>query len=184
MKRLVFSLAVLTLVLSRSSGASPITGDLVVAGLDSFTSNTVNFTNPGTIIEATGSLAVMKGATNLMLDNITSFATEPGKTFFSWTGAGGSVTVTMDITTWTVTRDNANFLNALGTATLTETGFATTPYDFSFTSTKPDGVSSYTFDLTPPSPVAEPASLFLVGTGLLLFGWMYYFRKKYEKHAL
>lgn len=177
MKRLALAL---TIALAARAGATNITGNLAIAGLDTFTGNSITFHDPGTVLLATGSLSPMAppDPTPLNLANEPNFLAESGKELFSWTQGGTTITMTVD--TFIVNNDNAFFLNVLGKATLTETGFSPTPYNFSLASTRPDGTTSYTLDVTQLTPVGEPSSLILLGTGLLSMWLLYWSRRRFS----
>lgn len=176
MKRLCFALTLALFALRAE--ATNITGNLAIAGLDTYTGSSITFHDPGTVLLATGSLNVMSPPTitPLNLINEPTFLAEAGKELFSWTQNG--VTITMTTDTFIVNNDNAFFLNVLGKATLTETGFSPTPYNFSLASTRPDGTTSYTLDVTQIPAVGEPSSLVLLGTGLLSMALLYWSRKR------
>lgn len=160
----IFALAIVLLAMPLLGRAIPITGNLALAGLDTYTTSSVVFTSPAVVLTATGSLSIMPGTVPVNFSNIANFSNEPGQALFTWSNLG--ITVTMVIDSLTVDTNNQNFLNIMGRATLTETGFDPTIYAYDFTSTRPDGTTSYTMDITN-NIVSEPASLLLVATGLI-----------------
>jgi hypothetical protein len=177
MKRVALGLVVLAMAFAfvTRARASSITGDVSIAGLDSYTATSVTFTNPGIVLTSTGSLSTMLSVPLVTFNNITSFSTEAGKVLFDWNHSG--IDIKMTILALTVLSDTSKFLNVVGTATMTETGFSPTKYDFSLTSTT-TGVTSYTLDALPPSTVPEPGSLLLVGSGLVSLAVLLYRKAK------
>jgi len=158
----------LVVALAPSAWATSITGHVAVAGIDTYNATSVTFENPALVLAATDDLSVMLGNRMITLNNIADFATEPSKTFFTWTNTG--VTVDMVIQSLTVQTNNAQFLTLFGTAMISETGFDPTLFDYTFSANRPDGISSFTVNVAPPSIVSEPATLFSLATGFL-FIW-------------
>jgi hypothetical protein len=72
--------------------------------------------------------------------------------------------IKVTILTLNVMTNSNRFLNVLGTILISETGKTSTSFDFSLTSTRTDGVTDFALTI---SPVPEPGTLFLVGSGLL-----------------
>ena len=174
MKRIVFTLAFA--LVTQVANADSVTGRLAVAGLNTYSSGSITFEPPATILFADGSLGVMNSAPGaLTMINVPDFATAPGNNLFKWTN--GTDNVSMLIKTLSVEQSTSVFLNILGTSVVSQTGFDPTPYLFSFSSTRPDGTTSYSMDIVmAPVVVPEPASLVLLGIALVLGALV--FRKK------
>ena len=86
----------------------------------------------------------------------------------------GGLEVDFSILTLTVVHNSpgtSGFLNVIGTGMLTDTGgtqnYDPTLYKFSLTSTTTDDATGYSITLAPAAAVPEPASLLLLGSGLL-----------------
>ena len=182
MRKLVFTLALATsLAFSPKGSADPVTGRLAVAGLNTYNGTSITFETPSTVLFADGTLGIMDTMPEAIhMINVSSFATEAGNNLFTWTN--GTETVSMLITSFTVEQNTALFLNALGRAVISETGFSPTDYAFSFSSTRPDGTTSYSMDVAmAPSAVKEPAPLFLIGSALALAALISWRLKRCEK---
>ena len=177
MKRVALGMLALamSLAVARPAMSTPITGAMAIVGLDTYSLTGVTFLNPGAVIDANGSLAVLLGFRDVDLDNF-NFATAAGHVLFDWNHMATDIEAT--ILSLNVMSDNNRFLNVEGTALLTHTGEAATLYDFSLTSTHTDGITIFAFAAVP-GATPEPGSLLLVGSGLLgLAGFLYRKAKK------
>jgi PEP-CTERM motif len=178
MKKLIHLLIVGTVLVASAPLvlADPITGSLGIAGSDTFTSTSINFTSPGVVINAAGDLAGF-AFQPVTLDSFSFNSSADGKTLF--TIVDGNQTLTFDITDITSSGTNSSlgFPNetVAGTGVLTDTVFKHptdfSPTDGTFTiSTNSNGSTTFALDTSPTAPPAvtpEPSSLLLLGTGLL-----------------
>ena len=177
MKRVALGMLALamSIAVARPAMGTPITGEMAIVGLDTYSLTGVTFLNPGLVVDANGSLAALLGFKDVDLNNF-NFATAAGHVLFDWNHMATDIEAT--ILSLNVMSDNNRFLNVDGTALLTRTGDAATKYDFSFTSTHTDGVTIFAFAAVP-AATPEPGSLLLVGSGLLgLAGFLYRKAKK------
>jgi len=190
LKRLA-ALTVLAVGSTFAAHAASITGTISILGSDSFTPSTITFINPAMIGGGSGA----NTGTFSVLTNgnaVTMFPTFPPGTPLPYTLGNNPVPpllsplevmttteagITFDyfMTNYnasTVTNVpgclNATCLSFTGAGFFTATGFDQTPGTFTFTTQETNGQTSTTFSASAiSSPIPEPASLALVGSGLL-----------------
>jgi len=190
LKRLA-ALTVLAVGSTFAAHAASITGTISILGSDSFTPSTITFINPAMIGGGSGA----NTGTFSVLTNgnaVTMFPTFPPGTPLPYTLGNNPVppllsplevmtTSEAGITFYyfmtsynasTVTNVpgclNATCLSFTGAGFFTATGFDQTPGTFTFTTQETNGQTSTTFSASAiSSPIPEPASLALVGSGLL-----------------
>jgi hypothetical protein len=171
------ALAVLALALALPAAATPITGHVALAGADVYTTTGIHFTGPAVVLIGTGNFLPFVGDTIPINppSNEVDFASAAGVEFFDLGG------ITMDLLTLSVVSQSNMFLNIAGTANMVQAGFDTTPYVYTLTATRPDGVSSFTMTAVPASAVPEPASLLMMASGLSALAGFVYWKKREQE---
>lgn len=167
--------------------ATPITGTLSIDGNDSFTSSTITFSgaqiaggsgaNTGTFSVLTNGNAVtmfpgFSGALPYTIgENTVPPAISPVEVM---TTSEGGITFDYFMTDYNamlVTNVtgcmNATCLDVTGDGFFTATGYTNTPGTFTFTTQETPGQTSTSFSASAIAATPEPASLALVGSGLL-----------------
>jgi hypothetical protein len=171
MKRVALGLFALAMAVAQapSAMATAIIGQAAIAGAEKVTATGVTFPNQGTFVTADAALASLFNQKVTL--NAFTFANPQNTILFDASGFD------FKILTMAVSLNNHNFLNLGGTGTLTLNGMDPTPFIFNLSSSHTaDDIFAYGFTIAPASAVPEPASLLLVGSGLLGFAGLL-FRK-------
>jgi len=181
-----FALGAVLVVSASVASATPITGSLAVAGVGpspSFTlvyangtsdpATGVDFTGTQVIGLATGTLAGFNGADA----TIESFSFDPSvisTTLYVSTASGVDLSFVVD--TFILDTDNTADTAMHGTGILSETGYSSTEYAWSFSTTSA-GLESFGLTSTGIAATPEPNSLMLLGTGLVSAAGMLFRRR-------
>jgi len=160
--------------------------ELSTNGSDTFTATSISFINPGNIGGTSGSFQTDFGVVPPLLTGVVTFTnfTNASSNFQLYTATANGNTTTLvaaTIDSFVFTPGTPlESLDVKGTGTLTLTGFDPTPGNWELTTQGPGGTATVTFSQTSVASAAEPASLGLFGTALLMTGWLYN-RRRYRQ---
>jgi len=152
------------------ASAVPITGQISLAGADTFTPTSVDFTGPADIVTSSGSYAAVLGTCNdcVAMTDFNSASTN----FVVYSGSNG-LSLTLTDVVFSFTDATQDRLDVTGSGIATLTGFDPTPASFSLTTQGIANDGPFSFSATTiPAAVPEPASLMILGSALVGFGWV------------
>jgi hypothetical protein len=158
------AIAALALGTAGAAFADPITGAIGIGGSDTWNSTTISFSNPGAVTSTVGDFSTIPLFTSATMISSFDYAiTTPEAVTIFTTSVDGASLIVNQVTS---SVDTGDTLTIKGTGTLDLNGYDPTIGTFIITSSNTEGAIS--FEATAgASPVPEPASLALFGSGLL-----------------
>jgi hypothetical protein len=167
----LFAAAAVVALWAGQASAVPITGQISLAGADIFTPTSVDFQGPADIVTSSGSYAAVLGTCNdcVTMTDFNSSSTN----FVVYSGSNGlSLTLSNVVFDFT-SGPPQDRLDVTGMGIATLTGFDPTLASFSLTTQGVANDGPFSFSATTiPTAVPEPASLAILGSALLGFGWV------------
>lgn len=171
--------------LATAALAIPLTGNITIGGqvTPDFNANTVTFTDIGNgpenglVNQGTPSLTTLAPIGTFIVYSDFAYDGSALPVNPLWTDpiSGLSFELTA-VTSWSDDQ-NAGTVDSEGSGTMTAPGFDPTPYAWSFSVDSPTGIFSFS-STNVPVPTPEPATLGVLGIGLLGLGFAAYRRRR------